>query len=54
MIVHNDGSITLTQAEYEALVRDSEWLGWLEAAGVDNSEAWEYAIELRSESEEAE
>lgn len=51
MILNNDGSVTLTQAEYAALVEDAEWLGWLEAAGVNNSEAYEYALELRSESE---
>ncbi len=41
--------ITISKQEYDRLVQDSEWLGWLERAGVDNSEAWEYAQELRSE-----
>lgn len=41
-------TITITKSEYDRLVKDSEWLGWLERAGVDNSEAWDYAQELRS------
>lgn len=48
----NNGIVTITQEEYDNLVKDSEWLGWLEAAGVDNWEGYDYARELRSEAED--
>ena len=38
--------ITISLAEYEALKRDADWLGYLEAAGIDNAEAYDYACEL--------
>lgn len=41
--------VTITKEEYERLVKRSDWLGWLEAAGVDNTSAWDYAHELREE-----
>lgn len=29
-------TITITKKEYDRLIKDSEWLSCLEAAGVDN------------------
>ena len=48
---NHDGTWTLTQAEYQKLKRDSEWLACLEAAGVDNWSGMEYAISLRNDDE---
>lgn len=31
------------------MVRDSEWLGYLEAAGVDNWEGYEHACDMARE-----
>lgn len=39
--------ITITVAEYEDLLDRSEWLGFLEEAGVDNWEGINWAHELR-------
>lgn len=39
--------ITITKKEYHSLLDDSEWLSYLEAAGVDNWEGYDYAQELR-------
>jgi hypothetical protein len=41
--------ITITKAEYDQLCKDSEWLGYLEAAGVDNWQGIDEAIQLRRE-----
>ena len=41
--------VTITKARYDDLLESEDWLSWLEAAGVDNSCAWEYAADLRSE-----
>jgi len=41
-----DGTWTLTQSEYQQFKADSEWLGCLEAAGVDNWEGYEIACQL--------
>ncbi len=37
--------VTITRGEYDALMSDSETLRALEAAGVDNWEGYEFAIE---------
>lgn len=42
-------TIVITRREYDSLVEDSEWLGWLEVAGIDNTSAYEHAIEMRRE-----
>jgi hypothetical protein len=44
-------TVTIAKSEYERLVRDSEFLGALEAAGVDNWVGYEYAWELMDEEE---
>lgn len=40
--------ITITQAEYDKLLKDSEFLGALQAAGVDNWSGYSYAQDLMS------
>jgi hypothetical protein len=42
------------KAEIDMADEDSVWMGFLEMAGIDNSEAYEYAIQLRNEAGEAE
>lgn len=42
-------TVTITRKEYDRLVKDSEWLSCLEAAGVDNWEGYDYAIEMMHE-----
>jgi hypothetical protein len=37
--------VTITQEEYDALLRDSRFLQALENAGVDNWEGYEFAFE---------
>lgn len=41
--------ITITMAEYDRLVKDSEWLECLEAAGVDNWDGWDEARRFQRE-----
>lgn len=43
--------VSITKKEYEALKKKEEWLSYLEAAGIDNTDAYSYAQELRSEDE---
>lgn len=38
--------VTITRKEYEDLQYDSEILGALRAAGVDNWDGWDYAMEM--------
>lgn len=45
-------TVTITRKEYDQLVKDSEWLSYLEAAGVDNWEGYDYAIEMMQEADE--
>jgi hypothetical protein len=45
-------TVTISKSEYKQLKKDSEWLGFLEAAGVDNWEGYDYAIEMRNEAKE--
>lgn len=42
-------TVTITKQEHERLLKDSEWLYYLERAGVDNWEGYDYAHELQSE-----
>lgn len=44
-------TVTITKSEYEALLQDSAMLGELEAAGVDNWEGYELALEDFNEEE---
>jgi len=45
----NTPNITITQAEYDGLVRDSLMLLALESAGVDNWDGYDNAIEIASD-----
>ena len=41
--------VTISKKEYDELCERDEWLTYLEAAGVDNWDGFEYAMELRDE-----
>jgi hypothetical protein len=43
--------ITITQKEYNQLRKDSDWLYYLERAGVDNWDGFDYALELQEQDE---
>ena len=47
----NEETITITKKEYDKLVKDSTWLSYLEAAGVDNWDGSSYAYEMQEEDE---
>lgn len=42
-----EDTVTITKKEYLRLIEDSDWLGYLKAAGVDNWDGFDYARELR-------
>jgi hypothetical protein len=44
--------ITITKKEYDSLREDSDFLGALISAGVDNWEGYDYALRLIGELEE--
>lgn len=44
-LLDEDGSVTISKADYDALIRDTRFLKCLEAAGVDNWEGSSYAVE---------
>jgi hypothetical protein len=46
--------VTIPKSEYDQLCKDAEWLGWLEAAGVDNWDGIEEAMQMRNEAEQDE
>jgi len=46
--------ITISLKEYEALKEDKRFLNALEAAGVDNWDGYDYALEILGEKEEEE
>lgn len=48
----SEGWVVLSAKEYDSLERDSDWLGYLEAAGVDNWDGYDEAHNLRREAEE--
>lgn len=39
--------VTITKKEYDQLLKDSDWLACLEAAGVDNWEGIDEAMNIR-------
>lgn len=47
-------TVTIAKSEYERLIADSEFLGALEACGVDNWEGYDLARDLMRETEDAE
>jgi hypothetical protein len=40
--------VSITKAEYDRLVERDDWLGWLEAAGVDNWQGIDEARDMRN------
>ena len=42
-----DDMITIKKAEYDRLIERDAWLNYLEAAGVDNWEGYDFACEAR-------
>ena len=46
--------VEITKAEYDRLKEDSEWLGYLNAAGVDNWDGCSYAYEMKEENDKGE
>lgn len=46
-----DETVTISKKEYDKLVKDSEFLNALKAAGVDNWEGYSYAFELLEDEE---
>ncbi len=51
MTYNEDGTVTYTKDEHSRAQKKLQWLNYLEMAGVDNSEAWDYACDLRNEAE---
>lgn len=47
-----DEMITISQKEYNQLKKDSDWLYYLERAGVDNWDGFDYALELKERDED--
>ncbi len=47
----SEETITLLKSEYEDMRMSLDWLACLENAGVDNWSGYEYALELRKESQ---
>jgi hypothetical protein len=45
----SDDVVTISRREYEQLLKDSDWLSCLEAAGVDNWEGFDNAREMWAE-----
>lgn len=46
--------VTISKQEYDRLVEDSEWLSYLEAAGVDNWEGVDEAMQIRKKDKQLE
>lgn len=44
-----EDTIVISVSEYEQLRKDSDWLACLEAAGVDNWQGIDQAIDLQNE-----
>jgi len=47
-------TVTISKKEYESLLEDSEKLSALEAAGVDNWEGYDNAMEMMEDMEDME
>lgn len=45
-------TVTIPKSEYDRLVKDSEWLSCLEAAGVDNWSGYDCALDILHENKE--
>lgn len=42
-------TVTIKKSEYKQLLKDSNWLACLEAAGVDNWQGYDYAREMEND-----
>jgi len=49
VVKHKDGSITISGEAYEELQNDQKLLDALRAAGVDNWDGWDEAIDIFNE-----
>ena len=49
--MESEETITIPKTEYEQLKAQSDWLGYLVAAGVDNWQGIDFAYELRAQEE---
>ncbi len=47
----NSETVTISKKEYDQLIKDSEFLEALRAAGVDNWDGYSYAFEILNEQE---
>ena len=54
MVNNMEETVTISKEEYESLLKDSEKLSALEAAGVDNWEGYDSAMELMEDMEDME
>lgn len=52
MIRHEDGSVTLTKEEYAEIMSQLDWLDALEAAGVDNWDGYDDAVDILNSEED--
>jgi hypothetical protein len=52
MKTNEEGMIVMTKAEYDNMMDRLDWLECLEAAGVDNWEGIDCAIDMRHENGE--
>ena len=50
--MENKEMVTISKAEYDELLKDSELLSCLEACGVDNWCGWDDAIEMFNEEDD--
>ena len=51
---YKEDTVTISKEEYESLLEDSEKLSALEAAGVNNQEGYDSAMELMEDMEDME
>jgi hypothetical protein len=49
----SEETVTITKKAYDQLIKRDEWLGYLEAAGVDNWQGIDDAYQMRQDDEEA-
>ena len=54
MVNNMEETVTISKKEYESLLEDSEKLSALEAAGVDNWEGYDNAMEMMKDMEDME
>ena len=54
MVNNMEETVAISKKEYESLLEDSEKLSALEAAGVDNWEGYDNAMEMMKDMEDME